>query len=215
MTTRRACAALLLLGAIGALGALGSGGAGAQTTGSEPRVGPDGRPVGAPPPPPEPSKPPLQVGETAPDFTLSALRGKRVALAELKGQVVLLDFWGSWCAPCRAALPDLRELTAELAGQPFTLVSITSERDRVMLRDFVASHDMTWPQAWDEWGKVSKDYRVGSIPLYVLVGPDGRILHLQRGWRGGAGKLLRQKIRAALPAAGTQPATATATTTGS
>jgi peroxiredoxin len=175
----------------------------AQTTGGEPRIGaPVRRPAGAPP------APQLQVGEAAPSFTLSALRGKRVKLADFQGQVVLLDFWATWCAPCRASLPELRQLAAELAGEPFALVSITSERDPTKLFDFISAHQMTWPQAWDEGGTVSRSYRVGGIPLYVLIGADGRIVHLQNGWGRGAGKLLRQKIRAALPPAEPRPAVA-------
>jgi peroxiredoxin len=183
--------------------------AGAQTTHGEPQVRPDGSTVGQPPRPEKPEPPPLQVGDRAPDFTLSALRGKRVALADFKGQVVLLDFWATWCPSCRNSVQGLKQLRQELAGRPFTLVSITEERDRVMLREFVTARDMDWPQAWDEAALVSRVYRIKAFPTYLLLGPDGRIVHIQTGWGRGTAKQLRAAIEKAL-ATGGAPTTAAA-----
>ncbi|HYH46864.1 MAG TPA: hypothetical protein VEG34_14360, partial [Thermoanaerobaculia bacterium] len=87
---------------------------------------------------------------------------------------------------------------------PFTLVSITHERDRVMLREFVTAHQMDWPQAWDEASLVSRAYRIKAFPTYLLLGPDGRIVHVQTGWGRGAGKQLREAIGKALAGMGTQ-----------
>jgi peroxiredoxin len=198
-TRRRAgWGAALLLAAAAAFG---------QSTPHEPRVGPDGRPLGPDGRPipsaaaPEPAKPqPLQVGETAPDFTLSALRGKRVALADTRGKVVLLDFWATWCPTCQASIRELKKLHEEFQGQPFTLVSVNDERDRVKLRDFVAAHQMDWPQAWDEWSKVTRAYRIRAVPTYLLLDRDGRIVHIQSGWDRSTAKILREKIGKALAA---------------
>jgi peroxiredoxin len=170
----------------------------AQSTHSEPRVGPDGRPVGAPPPSQPEAPPPLQVGETAPDFTLSALRGKRVALAETRGKVVLLDFWATWCPTCQASVRELKKINDEFRDQPFALVSVNDERDRVKLRDFVAAHQMDWPQGWDEWSKVTRAYRIRAVPTYLLLDRDGRIVHVQNGWNRTTPRQLREKIRQAL-----------------
>ncbi len=200
---------LLCTGGLAALLLALAAPAGAQGTHSEPRVRPDGRPVGEAPPPQKPEPPPLQAGDAAPDFTLSALRGKRVALADFKGQVVLLDFWATWCPTCKASVGGLKQLRDDFAGRPFALVSITQERDRVMLREFVTARQMDWPQAWDEAALVSHIYRIQAYPTYLLLGPDGTILYTQKGWGRGAAKQLREAIEKALA---TVPGGGTATT---
>lgn len=193
--------AALLLAAAAAL---------AQATPNEPRVRPDGRPVGAPLPAQPAPPPPLQVGETAPDFTLSALRGKRVALAETRGKVVLLDFWATWCPTCQASVRELRKIHEEFQDQPFALVSINDERDRVKLRDFASAHQMSWPQGWDEWSKVTRAYRIRSVPTYLLLDRNGTIVHVQSGWNRTTPQELRVKIQQALAA----PATAAVSQAG-
>ena len=154
---------------------------------------------------------PLPVGSLAPDFRLSALRGPQVVLSQLRGKVVLLDFWGTWCAPCRAAVPELRRLVRELEGQPFVLVGVNEERDPRKVEEFAVAHEMSWPQGWDDDRRVTAAlYKVKSFPTYVLIDAEGKILHVQSGWSGRGARGLRARIQqalAAIPAIPAIPAT--------
>lgn len=148
----------------------------------------------------------VTVGSEAPDFRLGTLKGPRVALSELRGKVVLLDFWGTWCAPCRAAVPELKKLAKEMAAEPFVLVSISDERNPRKLEEFTAAHGMDWPQAWDDEQRVTRaTYKVSSFPTYILVGADGRVLHVQSGWGSRAKRELRKRVRDAVAAARPAP----------
>ena len=152
--------------------------------------------------PVQPRGTPLAAGEAAPDFQLGALRGPRVVLGDLRGKVVLLDFWATWCAPCRAAIPELKALAREMAGEPFVLIGISEERNPRKLEEFALAHGMDWRLAWDDLQRVTRAlYKVRSFPTYVLIGPDGRILHVQSGWSGRAGRKLQDRVREAVSAA--------------
>ncbi|HEV2845373.1 MAG TPA: redoxin domain-containing protein [Thermoanaerobaculia bacterium] len=136
-----------------------------------------------------------------PDFQLVTLEGEYLTSEDLRGKVVLLDFWGTWCAPCVAALPNLRILSKSMADDPFVLVSISSDSDQAMLREFVAKNKMTWPQVWDEQQVLIRKLQIHSYPTYVLIDPAGSIIHAARGAGGGVEEQLRQKIHAAVRAA--------------
>lgn len=188
--TRRALRALAVLFAAGLLAApaAGQGGGGSVRLRQDSARPPQGTP--------------LAVGAVAPEFQLGALRGPRVVLADLRGKVVLLDFWATWCAPCRAALPELKALVREMAGEPFVLVGISEERNPQKIEEFAVAHGMGWRLAWDDLQRVTRaQYKVRSFPTYVLIGPGGRILHVQHGWSKRAGRQLQARVREAVTAA--------------
>jgi thiol-disulfide isomerase/thioredoxin len=140
----------------------------------------------------------LQVGEVAPDVVLESLDGDAVPLARLRGKVVALDFWASWCAPCVAAVPALKELAQDYAGAPFALVSVSEDRHGGTLRDFVANHDLRWTQCWDGNGDTERLYAVDALPTTFVLDPAGRIRYIRVGWNRGAAKDLRRQIDRAL-----------------
>lgn len=80
-----------------------------------------------------------------PDFELVTLEGTFLTAEDLRGKVVLLDFWGTWCAPCVAAVPTLRNWSRRMEKKPFVLVSIATDPDETVLRDFIAKNQMRWP----------------------------------------------------------------------
>jgi peroxiredoxin len=115
----------------------------------------------------------LPVGQPAPDFTAQTVDGQTVHLADLRGKVVVLDFWATWCPPCRAMIPHEREMVKRLAGKPFVLLGISADDDLEDLRRFLAAEGMTWPNIQDgPGGPIGKLYNVAFYPtVYVL---DGR-----------------------------------------
>jgi thiol-disulfide isomerase/thioredoxin len=97
-------------------------------------------------------------------------------LAEYRGKVVLLDFWASWCGPCRNALPNVKRLQAVYGGGDFVVVSVSEDDDKSAWRTFVSSHGMTWPQRLDSDGTLQSKFGVRALPTYVLLGRDGRVV---------------------------------------
>jgi thiol-disulfide isomerase/thioredoxin len=114
-------------------------------------------------------------GKTAPGFTLKTLDGQEVSLAELRGKVLLVDFWATFCAPCVAALPELQSLHAKYEPHGFTLIGITVDDRPAMVRKATANARVAYPilrgtpEVWNA-------YKVNALPALILVGRDGRIL---------------------------------------
>jgi len=97
-------------------------------------------------------------------------------LEEMKGKVVLLDFWASWCGPCRMALPKVKQLQSIYGGAEFTVVSVSEDDDEATWRTFVAKNQMTWAQRFDGDSSLMRQYQVTGLPTYVLLDRDGREL---------------------------------------
>jgi len=95
---------------------------------------------------------------------------------EYRGKVVLLDFWASWCGPCRNALPNLKRLQAVYGGGDFVVVSISEDDEESDWRAFVASHNMTWPQRLDADSSLQHQFGVNALPTYILLGRDGAVV---------------------------------------
>ncbi|MBZ5535771.1 MAG: redoxin domain-containing protein [Acidobacteriia bacterium] len=143
-----------------------------------------------------PTQAPASVARTgAPDFSIRTLQGQQLSKGTLGGKIVLLDFWATWCAPCRAALPGLEKLHQKFAGEDrFVLISISADRSAGAWREFVKNAGMDWPQYHDRDEKIQRLFNVHSYPTYVLIGPDGVILQRFSGWGGNRDRLLEDDI---------------------
>ena len=111
----------------------------------------------------------------APPFTAKTLDGRVVSLDALHGQVVLLDFWATWCVPCRQFLPRLKKLAEDLKEEPFTLVSVSWDEDEEAWKQYVAANGMRWPQVLDASHALSNTYGVDGLPHYFTIDPDGAL----------------------------------------
>ena len=136
-----------------------------------------------------------------PDFELVTLDGSFLSTEDLRGKVVLLDFWGTWCAPCVAAVPTLRNWSRRMENSPFVLVSISTDSDEPVLREFVRKNQMQWPQVWDKEHEISRKCKVEGYPTYLLVSHEGEILYVTRGWGPHIEQDLNAKIYSAIRAA--------------
>ena len=114
-----------------------------------------------------------QVGQPAPDFTLRTLDGKRVSLASLRGRPVILNFWASWCNPCRHEFPQLRETLQKHRADKLAVVGISFEDIDSDARQFAKQQHATWPLAVDVNGAAAKAYDVRYVPTTYFITPDG------------------------------------------
>lgn len=111
----------------------------------------------------------------APPFAATTSDGKPVTLADLHGRVVLLDFWATWCVPCKQLLPKLQQIASQFQNEPFTLLSISWDEDTDAWQKFTAANHMSWPQVLDTDRKLSNTYGVDSLPHYFTIDADGAL----------------------------------------
>jgi len=140
------------------------------------------------------------VGEAAPDFIGTTLAGETVKLSDLRGNVVIMDFWATWCHPCLRALPHIQSLATEFADQPLVVLGINQDRpgSEKQVRAFVANKGLSFTQVMDEDHSIGRKYQVQAIPRTVVIGPEGRIRHSQAGFGPESAEALRAKIKALL-----------------
>jgi peroxiredoxin len=121
------------------------------------------------------SRPELVRARMAPPFVVTTTDGQQVSLDDLQGKVVLLDFWATWCAECVTAVPHMRELARKFQGEPLVVISISLDTNREVWKDFIAKHEMTWPQYFDGgWtGPIAKLFEVHAIPHTFTIDADG------------------------------------------
>ncbi|HEY2820310.1 MAG TPA: TlpA disulfide reductase family protein [Candidatus Acidoferrum sp.] len=134
----------------------------------------------------------------APPFEVTAMDGQKLSMDELQGKVVLLDFWATWCQPCREALPHIRSIADKFHGEPLVLLSVNLDTDEKKWKDFVAANKMTWPQYFDGGfgGPISKAFAVHEIPHTFTIDADGIVQDEKIGDASIEGKLKKLLARA-------------------
>ncbi|MCS6946253.1 MAG: TlpA family protein disulfide reductase [Steroidobacteraceae bacterium] len=121
----------------------------------------------------------------APDFRLPLRGGGEVQLSQLKGQVVMINFWASWCGPCRQEMPLLDAMHRKYKGMGFTLLGINVEPDSTLAEQFLAKTPVGFPIAYDRDSKISKQFKVQGMPSSVIVDRRGNLRVLHKGYRPG------------------------------
>jgi len=132
----------------------------------------------------------------APDFNLGARGGKNVALSGLRGQVVMINFWATWCGPCRQEMPLLEQMYKKYKPMGFTLLGVNVEPDPSGAEGWLAGTPVTFPILFDRENRVSKLYNVSGMPSSVLIDRKGNVRYLHRGYKPGDENTYLNHIRA-------------------
>ena len=121
----------------------------------------------------------------APNFTLKSNTGKNIKLSELRGQVILLNFWASWCGPCRQEMPLLEKLHQRYSSLGFTVLGVNVEEDSSKANAMLKHVPVTFPILYDTQNTVSKQYKVSGMPTTVMIDRNGNMRYLHKGYKSG------------------------------
>ena len=121
----------------------------------------------------------------APNFTLKSLSGENIKLSELAGSVVLINFWASWCGPCRQEMPFLNAIHNKYKALGFTVLGVNVEEEVANARSFIAERPVDFPILFDSNNNVSELYKVIAMPTTVVIDRDGKLRFLHQGYQSG------------------------------
>ncbi len=129
----------------------------------------------------------LQVGMVAPGFVGKDAAGKEIRLSQFRGQVVVLNFWGFWCGPCRSMIPHEREMVKRFADKPFTLLGIMSDKSRSAMKKALDDEKIAWPNIYDGprgEGEIATRWNVQTMPMIYILDQAGKIRYRSHDLRG-------------------------------
>jgi len=127
----------------------------------------------------------LAAGTAAPDFSLPARDGSTVRLSELKGQVVMINFWATWCGPCRQEMPLLTQLQSKYEPLGFTLLGVNVEPDSAAAQDWLKGMAVDFPILFDRKNAVAESFGVQGMPSSVFLDRAGNVRYVHRGYKPG------------------------------
>ena len=144
------------------------------------------------------SRPELVRARMAPAFAVTTVNGQRITMDDLQGKVVLLDFWATWCGPCREALPHIQKVATKFKEEPLVVLSVSLDSDEKAWREFIEKHEMSWPQYRDGGftGPVAKLFGINAIPHTFTIDADGVLQEEHVGDASIEGKIKKLIARA-------------------
>ena len=137
-----------------------------------------------------------RIGELAPQFELRNVDGQAVRLSDFRGKVVWINFWATWCGPCRRELPDIARLAAEFGDDDLVVLAVNQEQSATVARDFWEELGLDLPILLDSNGEVSNQYRLRGLPNNFFIDREGVLQSFQLGF------LVEEQMRESLAAAG-------------
>ena len=137
-------------------------------------------------------------GQAAPDFALKSSTGKNLRLSEYRGDVVMINFWATWCGPCRQEMPLLDELYTRYQRVGFSLLGVNIDDDSSRAVQMIEELGVNFPVLFDASKQVSKLYEVEAMPVTVLVDREGTVRHVHHGYKPGYEDKYLTEVRALL-----------------
>ncbi len=137
-------------------------------------------------------------GQVAPDFVLKSATGENLRLSEYRGDVVLINFWATWCGPCRQEMPLLDDLYGRYQRVGFNLLGVNIDEDSRRAMQMVQELGVNFPVLFDENKEVSKLYEVEAMPVTILVDREGIVRHVHHGYKPGYEEKYLTEIRSLL-----------------
>ena len=131
----------------------------------------------------------------APNFTLKSRSGKNIKLSELRGEVVMLNFWASWCGPCRQEMPLLEKIHKKYKRLGFTLLGVNVEENSAAAKNYLKDVKVTFPILFDTTNKTSKLYDVSAMPTTVIIDRNGNKRFLHKGYKPGYENDYKKQIK--------------------
>ena len=138
-------------------------------------------------------------GGPLPAFVLKDLEGVEHRLADFQGKVVLVNFWATWCAPCRDEMPSIQDLRSQLKGKPFAVVAINLDEPESRVRKFLTQWKVDLPVLLDPDRKVAREWNARILPATYIIGPDGRIRYSVVGELNWGNDIVVSRISELLP----------------
>ena len=138
------------------------------------------------------------MNQIAPDFTLKSLDGSNIKLSEHRGEVILINFWASWCGPCRQEMPLLDDLHQKYSPMGFSLYGVNVEEDSEAAKKMLRDLNVSFPILFDNDNDVSKAYDVIAMPTTVIVDRDGKVHYVHHGYKPGDENKYQDAIRQAI-----------------
>jgi cytochrome c biogenesis protein CcmG, thiol:disulfide interchange protein DsbE len=137
------------------------------------------------------------VGSAGPDFTATSISGSKVALASLKGKVVIVDFWATWCEPCKKSFPKLEELNVKYKGQ-LELVAISEDDDKSGIPDFAKAHGAKFTLVWDDGKEIAKKWEPKNMPTTYVLDKTGTVRFVHQGYKDGEADEIDKEVKSLL-----------------
>jgi peroxiredoxin len=137
-------------------------------------------------------------GQPAPDFALKSSTGENLRLSEFRGDVVMINFWATWCGPCRQEMPLLDELYQRYERVGFSLLGVNIDDDSRKAMTMISDLGVNFPVLFDNTKEVSKLYQVNAMPVTVIVDRDGNVRHVHQGYKPGYEDKYLDEIRSLL-----------------
>ncbi|GGP38224.1 thiol:disulfide interchange protein [Shewanella algicola] len=137
----------------------------------------------------------LTIGDAAPDFTLKNQQGTNLNLTEQRGEIILINFWASWCGPCRKEMPVLQKLQDKYQDLGVQVWGVNVEQQNQAGKDFLADLDLSFSIFFDQTNSLSKTYQVEAMPTTVIIDRNGKVRFVFQGYQDGYEKKYAAAIK--------------------
>jgi peroxiredoxin len=137
----------------------------------------------------------LELGQPAPDFTLKSMAGTNLKLTEQRGNIIVINFWASWCGPCRKEMPVLQKFYDKYQDLGVSVWGVNVEQENQAGRDFLADLNLSFPILFDASNTISAMYQVEAMPTTIIVDRDGVVRYAFKGYKPGYEKKYAKAIK--------------------